>query len=141
MSQRLQRRDVYPDPDGRYRVNEFFCRQDTWQMTMRRLAADSDVVLMDLRSFSPGNQGCLWELQQLLNGTPLERVLLVVDETTDQAFLEEQLHALWSQVPADSPNRGHQAPVARLFVAPSSMSRAADVLVEQLLDVCIPVIA
>ena len=141
MRQRLQRRDVSPDPDGRYRVNEFFCRQDTWQMTMRRLAADSDVVLMDLRSFSPGNQGCLWELQQLLNGTPLERVLLVVDETTDQAFLEEQLHALWSQVPADSPNRGHQAPVARLFVAPSSMSRAADVLVEQLLDVCIPVIA
>jgi hypothetical protein len=141
MSQCLQRRDVYPDPDGRYRVNEFFCRQDTWQMTMRRLAADSDVVLMDLRSFSPGNQGCLWELQQLLNGTPLERVLLVVDETTDQAFLEEQLHALWSQVPADSPNRGHQAPVARLFVAPSSMSRAADALVKQLFDVCIPVTA
>ena len=134
MRQRLDRRDLRPDPDGRYRVNEFFCRQDTWQMTMRRLAADSDVVLMDLRSFSPGNQGCLWELQQLLNGTPLERVLFVVDETTDQTFLEDQLQALWGQVPADSPNRGHQPPVVRLFVAPSSMSRAADSLVKRLLE-------
>jgi hypothetical protein len=134
MSQRLDRRDLRPDPDGRYRVNEFFCRQDTWQMTMRRLAAESDVVLMDLRSFSPPNQGCLWELQQLLNGTPLERVLFVVDETTDQTFLEDQLQALWGQVPVDSPNRGHQPPVVRLFVAPSSMSRAADSLVKRLLE-------
>ena len=138
MSQRLERRDVYPDPDGRYRVNEFFCRQDTWQMTMRRLAADSDVVLMDLRSFSPRNQGCLWELQQLLNGTPLERVLFVVDETTDQAFLEDQLQALWGRVSADSPNRGYQSPVVRLFWTPSSMSPAADSLVKRLFDVCIP---
>ena len=141
MSQRLQRRDVYPDPDGRYRVSEFFCRQDTWQMTMRRLAEDSDVVLMDLRSFSPRNQGCLWELEQLLIGTPLERVLFVVDETTDQPFLADKLQALWSQVPAESPNRGYQTPVARLFVAPSSMSRAADSLVKQLFDICIPVTA
>jgi len=138
MSQRLDRRDLRPDPDGRYRVNEFFCRQDTWQMTMRRLAADSDVVLMDLRSFSPRNQGCLWELQQLLNGTPLERVLFVVDETSDQTFLEDKLQALWGQVPVDSPNRGHQPPVVRLFVAPFSMSRAADSLAKQLFDIYMP---
>jgi len=105
---------------------------------MRRLAADSDVVLMDLRSFSPRNQGCLWELQQLLNGTPLERVLFVVDETSDQTFLEDKLQALWGQIPVDSPNRGHQPPVVRLFVAPSSMSRAADSLAKRLFDIYMP---
>lgn len=141
MNQRLDRRDLHPDPDGRYRVNEFFCRQDTWQMTMRRLAADSDAVLMNLRSFSPRNHGCLWELEQLLIGTPLDRVLFVVDETTDQTFLEEQLQALWVRVSADSPNRGHQSPVVRLFWTPSSMSPAADSLVKRLFDVCIPATA
>lgn len=138
MSQRMDQRDLHPDPDGRYRINEFFCRQDTWQMTMRRLAAASDVVLMDLRSFSPGNQGCLWELQQLLNGTPLEQVLFVVDETTDQPFLEDKLQTLWGRVSADSPNRAQQSPVVRLFWSPPSMSRAADALVKRLFAVCIP---
>ena len=139
LERRLAEQDLQPDPDGRYRVNEFFCRPDTWQAAMHRLAAASDAVLMDLRSFSPRNQGCLWELGQLLAGTSLERVLFVVDETTDQAFLEDRLHALWEQVPADSPNRGHQAPVARLFAAESSMPRAADALVKKLLDACAPV--
>jgi len=136
MRQRLDRRDLRPDPDGCYRVNEFFCRQDTWQMTMRRLAADSDVVLMDLRSFSPGNQGCLWELQQLLDGTPLEQVLFVVDATTDQAFLKDKLQSLWGRVSADSPNRAQPSPVVRLFWSPPEMSRAADALVKRLFAVC-----
>ena len=52
-AQDLERRiavaDGTPDPDGRYRVKEFFCYNDTWQMTMERLAATSDAVLMDLR--------------------------------------------------------------------------------------------
>ena len=138
MRQRLDQRDLHPDPDGRYRINEFFCRQDTWQMTMRRLAAASDVVLMDLRSFSPGNQGCLWELEQLLNGMPLEQVLFVVDETTDQPFLEDKLQTLWGRVSADSPNRAQSSPVVRLFWSPPSMSRAADALVKRLFAVCIP---
>ena len=75
LEQRLTELDTLPDPDGRYRVNEFFCRADTWQMTMRQLAARSDAVLMDLRCFSPSNQGCLYELGQLVNIVPLSRVL------------------------------------------------------------------
>ena len=71
LEQRLTQLDAGPDPDGRYRVNEFFCRSDTWQMTMRQLAARSDHVLMDLRSFSATNQGCRYELGQLLGAVPL----------------------------------------------------------------------
>ena len=107
--------DDRPDPDGRYRVNEFFCRADTWQMTMRRLAAASDVVLMDLRSFAQSNQGCRYEIGQLLAGVPLARVLLLVDATTDQPFLEETLQSLWSNVPDTSPNHSLPAPTVRLF--------------------------
>jgi hypothetical protein len=115
LERRLSQLDTRPDPDGRYRVNEFFCYADTWQMTMRRLAACSDAVLMDLRSFSPTNQGCLYELGQLLEGIPLERVLLLFDDSTDRAFLEGALRDLWGQVPADSPNRSVRSPEVRLF--------------------------
>jgi hypothetical protein len=59
---RAKATDTARDPDGRYRISEFFCRNDTWQMTMERLAKTSDAVLMDLRSFSPANQGCIFEL-------------------------------------------------------------------------------
>ena len=87
-----------PDPDGRYRVNEFFCHADTWQPTMRRLAATADAVLMDLRSFGPDKQGCLYEIEQLLAGVDLSRVLLVVDRTTDRAFLDAALQGAWQRV-------------------------------------------
>jgi hypothetical protein len=65
LERRITDLDRKPDPDGRYRVNEFFCRADTWQMTMCRLVKESNAVLMDLRSFSPINQGCFYELEQL----------------------------------------------------------------------------
>jgi len=93
------------DPDGRYRVNEYFCYADTWQMTMKRLATQADAVLMDLRSFSATNKGCLFEIGQLLDGVDLRNTVLLVDETTDHAFLDGSLRALWSRISADSPNR------------------------------------
>ena len=39
---RLRAVERGPDPDGRYRVNEFFCYADTWQQTMTKLAAHAD---------------------------------------------------------------------------------------------------
>jgi len=136
LEQRLAERDMCPDPDGRHRVNEFFCRQDTWQMTMRRLVAGSDAVLMDLRSFSPANKGCLWELEQLLVGVPLDRVVLVIDETTDRPFLEDKLQALWRQVPNNPPNRALRTPSLRLFTASGLISQAAENLVKCLFQAC-----
>ncbi len=104
-----------PDPDGRYRVNEFFCYADTWQDTMRQLAAGADVVLMDLRSFSVSNQGCIFELEQLLDSISLERVVFLLDDSTDRKFLEQVLQDAWQRVRPDSPNLRLQAPRARLL--------------------------
>jgi hypothetical protein len=42
LDRRLAGLALRPDPDGRYRVNEFFCRADTWQQTVTRLMAQSD---------------------------------------------------------------------------------------------------
>jgi hypothetical protein len=115
LAQRLEKIDTGMDPDLRYRVNEFFCHADTWQMTMHELAARADAVLMDLRSFSSQNQGCLFELGELLNSVELRRVVFVIDATTDRRFLESALADLWNRSAAESPNRKVNAPVARLF--------------------------
>ncbi len=125
LQRRLKERALGPDPDGRYRVNEFFCHADTWQPAMRRLAAGADAVLMDLRSFSPANQGCQYELQQLLDAVPLARVVCLIDATTDRAFLEATLRRLWQSVAAESPNRAPSG--ARLRLLAVDASREFDV--------------
>jgi hypothetical protein len=112
---RVAAMDSRPDPDGRYRVAEFFCRADTWQPTMRRLVAESDAVLMDLRSFSASNQGCVYELGRLLETIDLRRVIFVTDKTTDHGFLEATLQQQWSRLAAESPNRSTAEPAARFF--------------------------
>lgn len=115
LEQRLANLDHRADPDGRHRIDEFFCHSDTWQMTMHALAVESDAVLMDLRSFSPANQGCTYELAQLLNSVPLGQVLFLVDTTTDEAFLRATQLRAWDQLSTRSPNRDVVAPTARLF--------------------------
>ena len=80
--------DLEPDSDNRLRVNDFFCHDDTWRMTLARLAGESDAVLMDLRGFSGRHAGCVFEINELFNLLPLRRVVFAIDETTDQRFLE-----------------------------------------------------
>lgn len=136
-AQDLERRiavaDGTPDPDGRYRVKEFFCYNDTWQMTMERLAATSDAVLMDLRSFSPVNQGCIFELGRLLDGMDLGRVVFLIDDTTDLGFLETMLQRLWQNLSADSPNQAATEPRARLFPIMAQSERELAALLHLLL--------
>lgn len=105
LARRLQARALGPDPDGRHRVNEFFCHDDTWKPTMLALARSADAILMDLRSFSPQHQGCRYELQQLLDFVPAAKLVLLVDARTDRRFMEATLETLWRQARTDSPNR------------------------------------
>jgi hypothetical protein len=115
LNSRLSQMDHKPDPDGRHRVNEFFCHANTWQMTMTQLAAQTQAVLMDLRNFSPDNQGCLFELQELLNNVSLTRALLIIDDSTDHAFLKQTLNRLWTGLANHSPNLQLSSPEVRFF--------------------------
>ncbi|HAH65799.1 MAG TPA: hypothetical protein DCL72_10075 [Rhizobiales bacterium] len=115
LTQRLAETEPRRDFDGRYRVADFFCHDDTWRMVLGRLARESDAVLMDLRNFSPNNQGCIFEIKELLGVVPLDRVVFVVDETTDLGFLREVLTQCWAALAADSPNRKLADPRVLLF--------------------------
>jgi len=112
---RLQTLDTRRDPDTRYRINEFFCHDNTWQATVKALAQQSAAVLMDLRGFGKANRGCEFELAMLLGEMPLSRVLLLVDSTTRIDELESMLHAAWRKIPDSASNRALQEPVLHLF--------------------------
>ncbi len=83
--QRLAEFDLRPDPDGRYRVNECYCFDGTWQSALAALVQRADVVLMDLRGFQAKNAGCRHELGVLSQAANVQRVVLLHDERTDRA--------------------------------------------------------
>lgn len=108
-------RERTPDPDGRFRINNFFCHADSWQSALPRLVQEGDAVLMDLRNFSVASTGCIHELRYLLQAVPISRCLLVVDDTTDTVFLEHTLQEEWERLPPGSPNRARPREQALLY--------------------------
>lgn len=88
---RLREFDLEPDPDGRYRVNECYCYDSTWQQALAALVRQTDVVLMDLRGFQEKNRGCRHELGVLATAPRLQRVVLLCDSTTARAVAESDV--------------------------------------------------
>jgi hypothetical protein len=90
---------------GRFAVNTILCSDGTWQLALNELIASTDVVQMDLGGFDEDNQGCAHELGLLVDRVPLERVLLVLDDSTDVPLLRRVLAESWSRMDEMSPNR------------------------------------
>ena len=134
LDQRLAETSLRRDPDWRFRVFEFFCHADTWQTVLRRLARESDLVLMDLRGFTSTNKGCIFELNELLDAVRLERLLLVVDHTTDEGFLTVVLRQGWVHISASSPNRTDASPRVRLYRLDGAGAQGIGGLVATLAD-------
>jgi hypothetical protein len=133
LEQRLPRAGVAPDPDGLYRIEDFYCHRDTWQMVVARLVRESDAILMYLRGFSEANQGCIFELRELVRTAPLSRTLLLVDRTTDLRLLEATTRAAWTALPANSPKFAEPVPTIALLHAKGSTGRMPSSLLHVLL--------
>jgi hypothetical protein len=106
LARSLAERDRGADPDGRFRINNFFCHADSWKAALPHLVKDGDSVLMDLRSFDAGHAGCTHEVRHLVAEVPLRRCLLVVDASTNEAFLDEILASAAASLHPGSPNFG-----------------------------------
>ncbi len=81
LQRRLAALDDQPDLDGRYRVEAFCCRDNTWQATVVELMDRADAVIMDLRGWDGQHLGCEFELGQLGARMRAAQVVLVVDAT------------------------------------------------------------
>ncbi len=106
VGERLARLDLRPDPDGRFRINEVYCHDNTWRATLEALLDGTDRVLMDLRSFSAQNAGCRFELEQIVRRVPTDDIVLVCDKTTDLPLLHQILAAAWAAERRDGHARG-----------------------------------
>ncbi len=91
LDRRIAAIDHGPDPDGRFRIDSLFCGPEAWRFAVARLMGDADAVLMDLRGFTAKNTGCIYELTALAKMNLLDRVILLIDHTTDEAFLNKLL--------------------------------------------------
>jgi hypothetical protein len=105
LEQRIAQLDIQPDTDGQFRVNDFFCYDDTWRIVLTRLVRESDAVIMDLRGFSSQNAGCIFEINELISLVPLKHVVFIVDDSTDGSFLRHVMQQAWVQMDGGSPNR------------------------------------
>lgn len=112
--------DRDPDPDGRYRVNDFFCSAGMWRTTFESLLEHSDVVLVDLAGYGPSNAGVTYELGQLLARKPLDSFVLITDRATDREHLELTLQRLWRQAGASA-----ERPVVRILHEPKAHALVA----------------
>lgn len=98
LQRRLAAIDAARDPDGRFRVSEFCCADNTWRATVVELMQRADVVLMDLRGVTPQRAGCEFELRQLPQRIAPGRIVLVVEPGADRAPLSALLGPAAAQV-------------------------------------------
>jgi hypothetical protein len=128
---RLEQLDLRRDPDARYRINEVYCRDDSWRPAFEALLEISDVVLMDLRSFNRQNGGCIYELEELIRRVATDRIVLICDRTTDLQLLARVLGHAWHEALRGGLTRG--SGVISLVRMESHSRRELSVLMNRLL--------
>jgi hypothetical protein len=106
MRGRVAELDDQPDPDGRYRVGELFCHDDMWRTALQELLRHSDCILLDVRGFTRRHEGVTYEITQLAQLVPLSRVLVLVDDDTDQYFLRATLDRARTGIDPATPDAG-----------------------------------
>jgi hypothetical protein len=94
---RVEALDNARDPDGRFRVSELFCADSTWKPAVLALMDRADVVLLDLREFTPARAGTHFELVQLLRRADLRKVRVLVDARDAMPALHAALQAAWRE--------------------------------------------
>ena len=100
IARRLVDFEWQPDVEGRYRVNECYCHDTTWQQALAALVRASDVVLMDLRNFVAQNEGCLHELRVLATTSGLARVVVLINERTQLPAAQAAIAEATATAPA-----------------------------------------
>lgn len=110
ITERLNEFKKQTDRSLEYRFNTLVCGDNSWQFALHSLIDDADLVVMHLSNFSPINQGCIYELEQLINRVPMDDFFLLVDRhSTDYDFLLEKLQELWKKMKSSSPNHKEQS--------------------------------
>jgi hypothetical protein len=122
---RRQALDRRLDIERRHRVHEYYCGNDVWVEVFRRLAADADAVLIDVRGLTGPDSGIAYELTELIRWVPLEKVVVVTDRARPPELLETVARRAWDALPDGSPNASAHPPAPSIFeIDPGKASEA-----------------
>jgi hypothetical protein len=131
--QRLAAFEWLPDAERRWRVNECYCHDSSWQAALAALVQHADLVLMDLRGFAAHNAGCRFELGVLAAAAHVRRIVVLTDPSTELAVAKADAAAgapgrfVWVELPAGANRRvAARRVIGALAGEPSAASRSLD---------------
>jgi len=98
IKQRIEKLEQRPRGlgDGMYSGVPTMCHSNTWRSTVAEMVSKTTVVMMDLRGFKQGRDGCKWEMNFLLDNFPVNSLLFLIDEKDDLEFIQNTLQELWT---------------------------------------------
>jgi hypothetical protein len=115
ISERVGQLDGERDPDGRLRITELFCSNATWQATVLALLERAAVVMLDLREYTAAHAGTRYEIFQIMNVAPIEKVIVLIGVGDDEQAIAAELRTAWNAMRETSPNRRATAPAIRVL--------------------------
>jgi hypothetical protein len=115
IGERVGQLDGERDPDGRLRINELFCSNATWQATVLALLERTAVVMLDLREYTAARAGTRYEIFQIMNVAPIEKVIVLIGVGDDEQAIAAELRTAWNAMSETSPNRRATAPAIQVL--------------------------
>lgn len=94
--------------------NSMLCADAVWKVALDEVLARTDLVVMDVSTFSSHNLGCAHEFGAVLDRLPASRFLLITGRRTDHTALQTALERAWSTLAVASPNRAGATGAIRL---------------------------
>jgi Carboxypeptidase regulatory-like domain len=98
-----------------YPGSALFCFDDVWKPAVHKMLEVADVVLMDLRGFSAARQGCAYEVGELIDLYPVDRLLFLIDAKTPKELLYTLIRERWSKMKPESPNRARTKATVNIY--------------------------
>lgn len=120
--------------DMTYKSLETRCYDNTWKVAVAEFARRSDVVVMDLRGYTPQREGLKFEVNYLLDAVPVERIVFVLDEQSDNEMAGRLILDAWQELRADSPNLANDAPEVRMYRAATKDERDIQGVIDLLIS-------
>lgn len=124
-----------PRPSGIFfRDLRMICFDNTWKIAVPEFMKQTDVVLMDLRAFTPENKGINWEVNYILDHIALDRIIFLRDDKkSDKKAIHDFIKRGWIKLEKESPNWSLKRPIARLFVMGEGLGDDVQALMDALL--------
>ena len=100
---------------GIFKGFPMYCYDNVWKRAVNALLGTSDVVLMDLRGFSPARAGCEYEIGLLIDQYPIRKTIFLVDQAETRKDVHELIRRRWSAMSGTSPNRDLTEPIVKTY--------------------------